>query len=112
MTDCTIDDVRRAVWDAYQRATKNPSYEGKSSEGYIEVLYPNFWEAKSFEDFAEPKGVMIYSYALGPSRQHYFFKSDRDFQLDYATWYSVEPFNRAIEEINKWVAEFEERNES
>ena len=46
----------------------------KSSEGAIEVCFGNFWDRTGWEEPGAPGivGVSIYSYALGPNRNHYF----------------------------------------
>jgi hypothetical protein len=54
----------------------------KSSEGYVSVSFSNSWERR---DGKNPIGVEVYSYALGPSRSHYF-----------------ESIDEALEEVRKW----------
>lgn len=112
MSKATIEDVRRALWNAYSEATSSPEYMGKSSEAYVELYYPNFFECKTLEEFMKPKGLMVYSYALGPSRQHYFDFSDKESQPEYYMWRSPDPFAKAIEVIGEWMKEFRERDET
>lgn len=46
----------------------------KSSEGAVEVHFGNFWDRDGWDapGAGGTVGVSIYSYALGPSRNHYF----------------------------------------
>lgn len=105
----TIEDVRRALWSAYKRQEQLPcGIEGKSSEAWCEVQYPTYWDClDSPDDFLRPCGVMVYSYALGPSRRHYFNRAERDRQVDSNTWESPDPFAKAVEVINGWAREGE-----
>lgn len=106
-----ITDVRKALWAAYQRAAQLPcGIEGKSSEAWCEVQYPTYWDCLDDPDsFLLPCGVMVYSYALGPSRQHYFNRAKRDRKVNYYTWESPNPFAKAVEVIGEWVKELEAR---
>ena len=45
----------------------------KSSEGYVTVTLSNSWQRRAGEN---PIGVEVYSYALGPSRSHFFDSID------------------------------------
>ena len=105
MTDIT--DVRRALWAAYQHAADIGEIEGKSSEAWCEVRYPTFWDADSEEQFLQPSELMVYSYALGPSRQHYFQRSSVDKRVDSNTWKSPDIYAKAVEVIGEWVAAFD-----
>lgn len=104
----TMDDVRRALWDAYEAARKAPDFMGKMAEGSCELIYPNIWECESVDEFLEPKGIMVYSYSLGPSRQHYFLRSDEDRQDKYYSWHSRDMYAKAVEVINQWRQEWED----
>lgn len=46
----------------------------KSSEGAVEVHFGNFWQRDGWDHpgASGTVGVSIYTYALGPSRTHYF----------------------------------------
>ena len=100
----SIEDVRKALWDAYKRADESElGIEGKSSEACCEVFYPSYWECDSFEQFVKPSGLCVYSYALGPSRTHYFYFGDEERQINYYTWVSPDPFKKAVEVINSWI---------
>lgn len=101
----TIDDVRAALWAAYKKleATEH-GVEGKSSEGWCELQYPTFFDCQSSAEFADPCGLMIYSYALGPSRAHYFNRGKIDRQVNYYTWEAPDFYAKAVEVVNSWAA--------
>jgi len=99
-----INDVRKALFEAYKKKEQSEDgIEGKSGEGWCEVLYPTFWECETIDEFLKPCGVMVYSYALGPSRQHYFRYAEIEKNDDYTTWYAPDFFAKAVEVINSWV---------
>jgi hypothetical protein len=101
-----IIDVRKELWTAYQWATNQPDFCGKISEAYCEIVYPGYWDVSSEEEFLRPIGLMVYSYALGPSRRHWFYYGKG--KEDYCTWYSEDPFKKAVEVIQGWVKEYDE----
>jgi hypothetical protein len=47
---------------------------GKSSEGAVEVIFGTFHDRDGWDNPGAPGivGVSVYSYALGPNRNHYF----------------------------------------
>ena len=99
-----INDVRKALFEAYEKkAQSEDGIKGKSSEGCCEVLYPTFWDCETIEEFLSPCGIMVYSYALGPSRLHYFKYAEKEKQEDYHTWYAPDFFAKAVEIINSWI---------
>jgi hypothetical protein len=102
----TMDDVRAALWAAYKKleATKY-GIEGKTSEGLCELQYPTYWDCQEAAAFAEPSGLMIYSYALGPSRTHYFNRGKVDRQVNYYTWEAPDFYAKAVEVVNGWAAD-------
>lgn len=101
----TMDDVRAALWAAYKKleATKY-GIEGKTSEGLCELQYPTFWGCQDATTFAAPCGLMIYSYALGPSRTHYFNRGKVERQVNYYTWEAPDFYAKAVEVVNGWAA--------
>lgn len=105
----TIEDVRRALWAAYQKAFQQPDYMGKSSEGYCELLYPHMFEVQNEDEFLEPNGLMVYAYALGPSREHYFHKGPKDKQTEYWRWESPDFYAKVVQVINGWAANLDWR---
>ena len=99
-----MSDVRLALWNAYKLKEQSEyGIEGKSSEAYCELIYPSYWECSTLDEFLIPKGIMIYSYALGPSRSHYinYGASERD--VNYYTWESPDIYEKAVKVINSWV---------
>lgn len=102
----TIQDLQKAVWEAYEKATRSVDYCGKSAEGIIEVQFKAFHNAESYEDFITPEVIGVYSYALGPSRMHRFVKAKRLKRIDCATWETPTPITTALIEVNQWIKEF------
>lgn len=98
-----MDDVRRALYNAYKLESEGPDgVEGKRGEGYCQLLYPTWWDCKTEEEFLKPCGIMVYSYALGPSREHYFMYAEKEGHPNYYTWEAPDFMARAIEVINSW----------
>lgn len=106
----TIEDVRTALLEAYQRLEELDGYvEGKFAEMRVGVEYPTWWDVVDGADPMEPDGLTIYSYALGPSRMHYFNRGPREEKPNYYTWYSPDPFATAVRVIREewWPSEEE-----
>lgn len=106
-----ITDVRKALKKAYDKAVQDPNYCGKMSEAYTEVCYPSYWQSELREDFDKPYQLMVYSYALGPSRNHYFIQSDKDRQVNYYTWHCTDMYATAVEVINGWSESYHAEDE-
>lgn len=105
-----MQDVRAALYIAYKRlGATSYGIEGKSSEGWCELQYPTYWDCETGEEFLQPCGIMIYSYALGPSRRHYINRGKIDRQIDSTTWESPDIFRKAVEVISEWDAHTVER---
>lgn len=103
----TIEDVRKALWNGYRKViAADPAFYGKSQEASCSVEYRSIWEADSEGAFCEPCCLVVYSYALGPSRNHYFVKGDEDYCPNYYTWVSKGIFGKAVEVINEWVEDY------
>ena len=101
-----MTDVRKALWNAYKAEEETEhGIEGKSSEAYCELRYPTYWECDTIEDFNKPFGIMIYSYALGPSRKHYINYGTEDKEVNYYTWESPDIYTKAVQIINSWCRE-------
>lgn len=66
-----LKEIDRLLDEAYRHHFARPDALGKSADGHIEVLLGNYWD-RDAEEERTPPGVAIYSYALGPSRTHYF----------------------------------------
>lgn len=107
-----IQEVREALWKAYKEAEKSEDgIEGKTSEAYCELMFPTYWDCSSLEEFCQPIGIMVYSYALGPSRRHFFFRGEEETHPNYYTWYSPDIFKKAVEVIESWERDIEERDD-
>lgn len=98
--------IRKLLAYGYERNWRFDDGMHKSSDGYCAVFYPKAWEDEGCGGI-EPSGLEIYSYALGPSRMHYFHKGSG--RGDYAEFYSADPFQTALEEVSKWIKEQDER---
>jgi hypothetical protein len=101
----TMNDVRAALWAAYKKLeAKDGVIEDKSSEGLCELQYPKFWNCQDAATFAEPCGLIIYSYAFGPSRRNCFNRGEADRQVNYCTWEAPDFYAKAVEIVNSWAA--------
>lgn len=80
--EAKLNYIRKLLAEAYEHYF---SYEGhcKSSEGAISINYPPFFWRE--DGAAEEPSISIYSYCLGPHRDHYFRTIDE-----------------AVEEVRKW----------
>lgn len=101
----TIEGVRRQLWRTYQKCS-NHCLEGKSGEASVCIYYPPFWDIESEDDFLRPTTIEVYSYALGPSRRHYFELGKKESHPNYYTWISPDPYKKAIEVIQQWEKSF------
>lgn len=72
ISDCS--EILRLHDEAFRDYLERHDYGHKSHEGAIQLLFGNFWDRDGWDNPGDPGtvGVSIYSYALGPSRQHYF----------------------------------------
>lgn len=77
-------EIRRLLTEAYDDYFKRSDGYCKSSEGYVEVRYPNYFDRDKFAP-DEARGLGIYSYALGPSRMHDF-----------------DSFDEALSQVRQW----------
>ncbi len=82
-----LTEIRRLLVEAYDDYFKRSDGYCKSSEGYIEVRYPNYFDREHYPDGAA-SGINVYSYVLGPNRMHYF-----------------DTFEAALEAVGGWHAE-------
>lgn len=99
----TIQDVRAALWSAYQGLSSEKKSWGKAAEGKCHVIYPEIWNCSSAEQFAEPIGLEIYSYLLGPARHHFFLKGAVEKEVSYNHWEAPDFYEKAIKTIGEWV---------
>lgn len=65
-----LAELHRLLDEAYRHYFAYSDGHCKSSEGHITVHYGNFWDRVDSGPFVT--GVEVYSYALGPSRSHWF----------------------------------------
>jgi hypothetical protein len=104
-------DVRKALLALYRKAAAAGQLEGKSDEAWCDVAYPTYWDAGENEaEFLLPHRLMIYSYALGPSRQHYIERGPEKV-VNYYTWRAPDIFAKALEVIADWDADLTVRIE-
>ena len=99
-------EIRRLLDDGYYKWRFMDGCH-KSSDGYCAVRYPTAYSDEEGCGGIEANGLEIYSYVLGPSRMHYFHKGKG--RGDYATFYSADPFQTALTEVRKWIAEVDEQ---
>lgn len=66
--------IRKHLNELHIKWRNDPDSDGycKSSEGYIGVTlnYPNWFEAKDYENDEPSISVSVYSYLFGPNRMH------------------------------------------
>lgn len=79
-----LTEIRRLLKAAYEDYFARGDGYCKSSEGYVEVRYPNYFDAKHYPEGAA-RGIGVYSYALGPNRMHEF-----------------DSFEKALESVKQW----------
>ena len=95
-----MEKLIKAVVDGYRRIHKlglDGDMFSKSGEGKVSV---------NFNHKGEIDSVEIYSYDLGPNRNHYFYKADFDKQQDSNIWYCIDPIETATEVFNSWVQNY------
>lgn len=66
-----LEEVRRLLDEAYEHYFEHSGGHCKSAEGHITLEFNNYFNRRDGMPF-ELRYVGIYSYVLGPSRQHYF----------------------------------------
>jgi hypothetical protein len=104
----TMKDVRQALWNAYKKLeATSEGVCGKSSEGWCELQYPTYWNCETSEEFSQASGLIVYSYALGTSRTHYFNRGLVDRQVNYYTWEATDFYAKAVEIVNAWAADID-----
>lgn len=65
-----VAEVIRLHDEAFERYQKCPGAMWKSSEGAVSIHFGNVWDREN------RPSVEVYSYALGPNRNHYFKDAD------------------------------------
>jgi hypothetical protein len=94
-----LKEIRRLMYEAMDDYLRRHNDGHKSSECSISVSYPNHFEFPS--DLMESDGLEIYSYALGPYRQHTFAKGSPR-RNSAGVYYSDDPFATALFTVRKW----------
>lgn len=107
-----IRDVREALWRAYRVALDNGLDGWKSSEAYCDVKYPAYFTSEDEAEFFQPYELEVYSYALGPSRSHYFRRAATESQPNYYTWCGPDIFALAVRVIGEWERKFVREQEA
>jgi hypothetical protein len=105
-----LRQIRTLMNEAYDHYFKFSDGYCKSAEGAIEVYYPNYFDVRAGDNPEEATGLMVYSYVLGPSRQHHWFKGKG--KGDYATKWTADPFATALKDVQKWHQDEMKRDHS
>jgi hypothetical protein len=108
-----INSVRKALSDLYEFYYANGGdRSGKSSEGVITVSYPGHNDECPANT---PYSISIYSYELGPSRNHLVVYDEREDTRDSTNWKGPDVFVLAERMIDSWkkrlIDELLERND-
>ncbi len=77
MNECDFNKlkkIRQLLKEAYDHYFQYSDGHCKTSEGWIDLSFGDYWQDKNCE--CKITGVQIYSYVLGPSRLHYFDSLD------------------------------------
>lgn len=98
-----LAEIRRLLDEAYDHYFANSDGHCKSSEGFISLNYPNYFDRKHGDAFGV-KSVEIYSYVFGPNRNH-FFKSTAEALETVKVWHKREMQETYEEEF--WEMELE-----
>jgi hypothetical protein len=91
--DEKMREIRRLLTEAYAHYFEHSDGHCKSSEGAITVYYPPFF----WREGGEPS-IGIYSYVLGPDRDHYF-KDANEALAAVIGWHAAE----MCEEYEEWA---------
>lgn len=69
-----VAEILRLLDEALKDYLTRHNWGHKSSENAVSLDFGNFWDRDGWETPGDPGtvGVTVYSYALGPSRNHYF----------------------------------------
>lgn len=77
-----VKEIKALLKEAYDHYFKHSDGYCKSSEGSISIGYPTYW---NYDEDNKANYIEIYSYVLGPSRNHDF-----------------EDFEKALEAVKDW----------
>ena len=93
-------EIQKLHDEAFQHFLDNGDGGHKSSEGYVEVNFGNFFDRAS--DRGKPvAGVGIYSYIFGPNRMHYF-TTIADGLRTMKEWHKAEMEHDYVAEREMW----------
>ncbi len=98
-----FSEIRRLLAEGYRIHAEQDDGIHMPSDGLCEVGYPTAYSDEEGCGGIEAHALMIYSYVLGPSRKHHFFKG-RGWG-DCSTFYSDDPFATALRQVQSWLAE-------
>jgi len=106
LTDRDVADlveIQRLLDEAYAHYFENSDGYSKSSEGWVEVGFGNYWERQK----RNAPTCDVYSYVFGPNRMHYF-DTIRDALIAVRGWHAAEMVHdyeqEAREEAAFWAA--------
>lgn len=96
-----LNEIRSVLRESYTEYLACGDPCTKSSDGQIRVKYPPFWH----DGWQEPEAysIEIYSYALGPSRNHTWTKGEG--KDTYYDKYGDDPFSMALADVKEWQRE-------
>ncbi len=103
----TLRLIRQLLQEAYaDHMLRGDGACRKSSEGRIEIYYPGLDDEGWSDSSCEAHGLVIYSYAFGPSRMHTWHKrmSER-YISDTRDTYVDDPFAVALVDVKQWHAD-------
>lgn len=104
-----LREIRQVLYEAYELECTYGEGYGKFGEMLCEVEYPTYWNVEHGKyDMMEPVSIMIYSYMLGPSRQHYFILDDIETHPHANTWRTTDIFATALRAVKEWRRSAEE----
>ena len=95
----TLAEIRKLLAAAYKDYFARGDGYCKRSEGAVEVHYPRYLEGGGT---MEANGLAVYSYVLGPSRMHSWWKGAGP--SDHASKWTgdADPFAAALADVRGW----------
>jgi hypothetical protein len=101
-----LAEIRRLINEAYDHYFAIGDCHCKSSEGAIEIYYPNYFDIRDGKaDPLAAKGLGIYSYVLGPSRMHTWLPKTPGITGNRVDRRCDDPFAAVLEDVRRWHAE-------
>lgn len=99
----TIEDVRKALWDAYEKCKHLEDFYTKRGDGVVELIYPSFFDGGN--DFTKPICLKLYAYCFGESRSYEFYFKNHPSCPSYPHRSFKDPYEEAIKCIEYWANE-------